>query len=201
MDVYAGRAKGDVRSGLILGEKTPTHLYYVPTLLEWFPQARIIHTFRDPRAIIVSKLKKVKRKGKEGPKQKLPRLPGWLLNPLVDPIEVLHMTKAWLDAAQLHSQYERSYPGRYHLVKFENLVGDPERHIRQICNFLEVPFESKMLEEVNIIGSSYISQRRGPDGFDRQATDRWRENINPLVKAWVSLSCRKYLRKFNYTPY
>src|SRR5262245_27235203 len=125
MQIYAEQVEGIATTDLVLGEKTPTHLYYVPTLLEWFPQAKIVHMFRDPRAIIVSKLKKVGVRGREGPKKKFSATPEWLIDPLVDPIEVIHMTKAWFDAARLHMVYEQQYPQRYYLLRFEDLMSDP----------------------------------------------------------------------------
>ena len=42
----------------IAGEKTPSHLYHIPELLEWFPQAKIIHIIRDPRAVLSSEINK-----------------------------------------------------------------------------------------------------------------------------------------------
>jgi hypothetical protein len=35
----------------IIGEKTPIHLEYVPTLNEWFPNAKFLIIYRDPRDV------------------------------------------------------------------------------------------------------------------------------------------------------
>jgi Sulfotransferase family len=199
MQSYAELKRGEVYDDLILGEKTPTHLYYVPTLLEWFPHAKIIHTFRDPRGIFVSVLKRVKT-GKWNLRAKFPSIPGWLLNSMIDPVGLLHVTKTWLDAASLHSRYKQLYPQNYHLVRFEDLIAEPENQIKQVCDFLNVPFDGRMLEEIRVIGSSYQPQRHGPSGFDKQAIDRWRQHINPLVSAWFSILGRKHLQEFGYHP-
>jgi hypothetical protein len=199
MQTYAKVTKGGSAEGLILGDKTPTHLYYVPTLMEWFPGAKIIHTFRDPRGIIVSKLKKVE-KGLEGPQVRFASLPWWLLDPLIAPIEVAHISKFWFDAVRLHAKYEQMYPQQYYLLRFEDMVSDPGKQIRQLCRFLNIEFDPAMLEEVIQVGSSYQAERLGPSGIDQKAADRWREHINPLVKLWFSVSGRKQLKKFGYTP-
>jgi hypothetical protein len=199
MRLYAEDKRGPLAPDLILGEKTPMHLYYVPTLFEWYPNVKIIHTFRDPRAIFTSALKRVKS-GKWGPKGKLPMLLDRLLDPLLDPLEVLHITKIWFDAVKLHARYEQRYPQQYHMVRFEDLITEPERQIRQVCSFLEVPFESRMLDDIAVVGSSFHAQHRAGDGIDQTVARRWEEHINPLARAWFSILGRKQLERFGYIP-
>lgn len=200
MQLFAEQKTGSLPPGFILGEKTPTHYYYVPTLLEWFPRAKIIHTFRDPRAIVVSTVKKVEKKQRGSLKAKLTSWPSWLVDPLITPVETLHISQAWFDAARLHARYEKQYPQNYRLLRFEDFISDPEAQIRQTCEFLEIPFQNEMLAEVVTVGSSFDNQRFGTSGFDAKAAERWKGHINPLVKAWFSTLGRKQLEQFGYTP-
>lgn len=41
-----------------LGDKTGPHLYKVETLVKWFPNSKIIYTYRDPRTVFVFEPKK-----------------------------------------------------------------------------------------------------------------------------------------------
>lgn len=177
----------------ILGEKTPAHIYHVPTLLEWFPQAKVIHILRDPRAVVVSQLN---RNRSQVLKQHT-RFPLTLLNPLFVFLEVLHMTVAWIWAANLHFKYKRLYPQNYYFLKFEDLIKYPEQSIRQMCDFLGIAFSEKMVQQ-QIINSSYTPNYVGEAGFNSQAVERWRTQIKPWMRTWIHLAGRKYLEKFGY---
>lgn len=200
MQVYAETLK-PAQAELILGEKTPTHLYFVPTLLEWFPNARVVHMMRDPRAIIVSKLKKVNRKSsRDGIFKPLGEVPQRVLAPLADPVEVVHTSTAWMDAARLHDQYARRYADQYRLLRFEDLIAEPEANIKQLCAFLEVEYEPAMLGEIHVVASSFHSQHKSARGIDVQALDRWKSYSNPLVNAGFAILGRAQLERFGYVP-
>lgn len=197
--LYTEKQKGGVNEQLIIGEKTPTHLYYVPTLMEWFPNAKIIHTFRDPRGIFVSTLKRM-QEGKWGLKAKYPSIPDQLINPTILPTTTLFITKTWFDAVRLHLKYKQQYGERYLLVKFEDLITNAEDQVAQICDFLNVPLQARMLDEVVVVSSSYRAQRHGPSGFDIQSANRWQDHIDPSVRAWFSVLGAKHLKQFGYMP-
>lgn len=198
MQVYAVKTKGRLTDDLILGEKTPTHFNYIPQLLTWFPEARIIHTFRDPRAILASELKKMRKKGKEGPKRLVRWAPGWILEPFEAPAELIHTTRSWLAAARWHAYCEERFPENYSLVRFEDLITEPEREIRRLCSFAKIPFEPRMVTQVHVVGSGYQAQRRGAAGFDRGALDRWKTTLHPAVGLWFALFGGEQLKKFGY---
>jgi hypothetical protein len=111
----------------------------------------------------------------------------------------LYVTRAWFTAARLHARYEELLQDRYCLVRFEDLIGDPEEQIQRVTAFLDVPFKPEMLEDISIVGSSYRSQRViSGVGFDQRATERWREHITPPAMAWFSILGRRQLPKFGY---
>jgi hypothetical protein len=174
---------------IILGDKTPGHLYHVPTLLEWFPEAKIIHTFRDPRAIMASEWQKRVQKKPATFYAVKPT------NPLYSLMIVLHVTITWLYAVKLHHKYQKRYPQNYYLSKFEDLVSEPEKYVRELCRFLGVEFDSEMLNPPRV-GSSY--SREGGIGFDQQALTRWQYYLKPWMKTWLLFWGKKYLREFDY---
>jgi len=178
-----------VAADTILGEKTPGHLYHVPTLLEWFPTAKIIHTFRDPRAIMASEWRKRMEKV---PAAYIPLNPS---NPLYSFAIVMHVTITWLYAVRLHHQYKKRYPQNYYLSKFEDLISKPEESVRNLCAFLDVEFSNEMLNPRRS-GSSY--SRTGDAGFDTETLTRWQNYLKPWMNNWLLFWGKKYLREFDY---
>jgi hypothetical protein len=184
MELYA-----DHRGRPIMGEKTPAHIRYVPTLLEWFPQSIIIHMLRDPRAIFVSELRRRKQEATTTPYRQLRRLP-----PLFKLFVLLQVTWAWFESVRRYHTYKKSYADRYQLVRFEDLVTEPECQIRQVCDSIGIAFQERMLEQF-VVSKGF---QLGTSGFDARAADRWRSLIDPWINAWFALLFRVYLKEFDY---
>jgi hypothetical protein len=186
---------------LILGDKSGPHLYHVPTLLEWFPDAKVVHTFRDPRAVLASEHKKLlhKRSRRTAKLEQAGNRKQALFLKLSEPFMsltiVLYITVAWLFAARLHYKYKKLYPQNYYLSKFEDLVNEPEKSVRKVCEFLGIEFNSAMLNPPKI-GSSYA--REEGTGFDQRTLDRWQEYLKPWMSAWLFVWSKRYLKEFGY---
>ena len=197
LELY-GERRGGLASGEgVLGEKTPAHLRDVPRLNAWFPNARFIHTFRDPRGIYASELRRL-RQGRWGPKARLPWLPPRLIDPLLAPAEAVSTLRAWHHASRLHRTYVALLGDRYRLVRFEDLVTSPELEVRAICEFIGIDFDRKLLEGVDVIGSSFADDRHAAAGFDPGAAERWRDEVHPIARSWFALALGRRLSRFGY---
>jgi len=107
---------------------------------------------------------------------------------------LLQTTIVWFESAYRHSKYKAVYPNNYYVLRFEDLVGDPQHHITQVCDFVGVDFQDIMLKQFVVSGGF----RAGQDGFDASAADRWRQHIDPWINSWFVFWFKKYLKEFGY---
>jgi hypothetical protein len=163
----------------------------VPTLLRWFPDARVIHTFRDPRAIYASLRSKedTARLGRVG---RLARR----LGPLFDLYATINLARSWRQMAQLHRAYAARFPGQYRLLRFEDLIADPTSTAMQLCEFVGVAYLPEMLDQV--VHNSSFRPKGSAGGIDPTAAERWRKQLRPITQRWISFLCRRDLKAFGY---
>jgi hypothetical protein len=58
-----------------------------------------------------------------------------------------HIAREWAATQELALRIQREIePGRFFTVSYEELIGDPLRTARDICDFLGVPYHAAMLE-------------------------------------------------------
>ena len=183
----------------VVGDKTGPHLYHVPRLLEWFPQAKVVHTFRDPRAILASesiRRARMARQGKGRPGRQAELLLG--RSELAVRLLVLaYVTVAWLRAARLHDAYRRDYASHYRLSVLEQLVADPDRHLDELGSFLGLPLS--LTPPPPKVDSSYVEDAPAT-GFDAATTDRWRESLPVWMRAWITIATRHRFEDFGFRP-
>jgi hypothetical protein len=172
----------------IMGEKTPAHLAYVDTLLDWFPTARVVHMMRDPRAVYVSDLRRRRNKLRR-PYSWLAHVPGLLaLTVLVQDSVV------WRGAERWHRRWASAYPDRYRLVRFEDLVRRPDETVSGLYAFLGVEMPADATD-VKVVSQGF---QQGERGFDAAAADRWRKHITRFARGWLELFLRSPMRRLGY---
>lgn len=178
----------DRKARPIIGEKTPPHLAYVDTLLEWFPDGRVVHMLRDPRAVYVSDLRRRRNKLRK-PYSWFARVPGVL------PLVILLQTAiVWRGAVERHFDYVERFPQRYRLVRFEDLVRDPLETLVGLYAFLGIALPDDPTN-VKVVSQGF---RGGEHGLDAAAADRWREHISGLSRRFLEVLLRGPMRRMGY---
>jgi hypothetical protein len=183
------RIYADRRGKAIMGEKTPAHLAYVETLLEWFPDARVVHCMRDPRAIYVSELRRRSEHAVAFPYRQLALTPG-----LLERFVLLQVVWAWAAAVHRHRTLRCRYPDRYQLLRFEDLVATPNEAMAGLCEFLGVEPEPRMLQQKVTSRGALV----GEAGFDAGAAERWRGHISSGAKGAMELLLGRRLGEMGY---
>ena len=185
MRIHAGSKR-------VCGEKTPGHILHVPTLLEWFPDAKIINIVRDPRATYVSQTKKRETHNRGLAATGLRRVAV-----VYDLYVSTGFIRGWNRVLQLHLKYQALYPDQYRLVRYEDVVLNTETTVRELCRFLDVEFSEAMVTSQVNLNSSFAGVRQAP-GIDKQGIDRWQGHMPTLLRRWFRLWCKEPAGRYGY---
>jgi hypothetical protein len=129
---------GDLCEKPLAGEKTPDYVRFIPPLHALFPETKIVHLIRDGRDVTLAVLDWAvdQRKGRiKGPA----RTSLWQDSP----VAAAALWWEWQvgtgrrDATGLGSVYRE--------VRYEALVTRPEETLRELVDFLELPFDADMV--------------------------------------------------------
>jgi len=179
--LFLMQAYAESRHATRCGDKTPWNVRHLETIVRWFPNARIIHMVRDPRASIASK-------------RQLPRTSK----------DVITSTIKWIvdvDAAAVFARSQAAAPERFLEIRYEDLVRDPEPVVRRLCQMVGVPFTAGMLD---FHRSSEVMFKQQPwkDGVFRPLSsgsiDRWRSQLRPAQVLLIELLAARAMRRYGY---
>jgi hypothetical protein len=106
------------------GDKTPIYVLSIPLIATLYPDARFVHVIRDGRDVALSYL----------------AVP-W------GPRGIWAAARKWRRDVSTGRGHGEALPvGRYTEVRYADLVDDPERTLRDICRFADLPFDGTMLD-------------------------------------------------------
>lgn len=170
--------------------KFPVYVNMIPHLVDWYPDCKVLHIIRDPRAIAVSR-----KNDPLGTAKKVKKYP--YLSYFIRWIMVLYVSAQYMWSSRLHLSYKKKFKN-YRLFKYEDLLVSPEQTIHELCEFTGVDFQEDMLNPGEGQASSITNEKKA--GFDKSAAFRWMKHIKPSEKKVVTCLTRRSMRRFDYFP-
>ncbi|MBA2570691.1 MAG: sulfotransferase [Chloroflexi bacterium] len=184
IDAFATRYRA-LREKSRWAEKTPLNVRHFGWVLERFPAARLVHMVRDGRDVICSAAQHPDRRWVDG---------RWVWELHRRPLE--DYARTWVADTGAGMRFRGD--ARYHEVRYEDLVTSPEPTLRRLSEFLEVPFDPRLLESERA-GSEQAavpSPDRGP--IFSSSIGRWRHDLDPAALARVLAICGDRLAELGY---
>lgn len=162
-------------------DQTPRNVLYIKEIIENIPEAKVICMVRDPRSVLLSQKSKWKRKflgAKNIPFKEAIRS-YFNYHPYT-------ISKLW-KASSSHTLQWKDHE-KVLTIKFEDLVENPPQKVKEICKFLGIPYEEKMLEVAHIGSSHKTDDKEAAKGVSSSAKETWKKG--GLTKAELFI-CQK----------
>ena len=171
-------------------EQTPRNIFYAKELLDAMPQAHVIHMLRDPRAVLASQKSKWSRNFLGTSK-----MPFWEVVRTWCNYHPITLSKLWCKANQI--AIGMSDHPRFHILRFESVLENPQQKVSELCDFLGVEFEPEMLE-ISVIGSSHLSTKEDKKGIAKEAANNWLKTLTPGERQICEKINAQPMQHFNY---
>jgi protein-tyrosine sulfotransferase len=150
-------------------DKTPNNIRVIGKLLTWFPNGRFIHLIRDGRDVACSL--------RNHPKEKIEN--GKIVPSLINR-SITDCAQRWLNDTSNGLVY-RNHP-RYHEIKYEDLVTDPEAVLIKLCEFLREDYQPSMVDPKasqsdNMDVGRLVNNQNSKEKISSRSLGRWRNDL------------------------
>lgn len=138
-------------------QKATSYIFYGREILTLMPDARLLFLLRNPYDIAASKRKR-------------------------DPWResVWNTMVSWNKGLRLGKELEREFPGRFRIIRYEDLTGKAAETVPAVFAFLGIPFRPEYLDvpHVNKSESGYSLTGDGK-GLNRSRVNNYVNNLTP----------------------
>jgi hypothetical protein len=168
----------------IAGDKSPNDLLFARILMKLGllddEQIKLIHIVRDVRDVVLSL-----------------QTMDWNLTDVA-----AWFPRLWSSSNLYIHDLFRSHPQRYRLIRYEDLVLDPQPQLRQLCDFLNVAFQPNMLDHATR-GPRYANvdaHRNLSQPFLPSRAQAWQTpgRLDPALRAHIQKTAHEGLETFGY---
>jgi hypothetical protein len=173
--------------------KFPVDIGHLAELLAWFPDSRIVHITRDPRAMAMSKTNDPS--GTAIKVLKHPRLAS-----LIRKVSTFLVIQKYRQAARVHRRFR--HLSNYKLFRYEDLLAEPQKTLRELCAFIQVDFSEDFLHPEKGVHEHQASSLTGKQqkAFDPSAAIRWQKLISPFDRWLITTLTKRSMQTLGYDP-
>jgi len=163
------------------GLKTPGNEFFADAIFADFPNAKMIYMVRDPRDVTTS-------------------IPFGRSRPFSHSLGII---RRWRKSVEQSQRNEHLHSGSYITVRYEDLVTDTESIVRQVCEVVQLPFDSEMLTMSGHIGwrgnnSSFEDIGRDVKKISTSGIGRHRTVLGKSNIIMYQRMLKKELLRFDY---
>jgi hypothetical protein len=165
-------------------EKTPANRKYLPAIHSRFPDAKILVTMRDPRAIFAAQiaLEKTRQLGT---------------------FSTYYCISHWREVAKVVLRAREDGDMTLFLVPYEKLVLEPGEWMKKVCAFLEIEYDPAIVLTPTKAGKFWEGNSAMETAFSQISTEpltRWQSDLSEEEIGWVEWHCRDLMPEFGYKP-
>ena len=184
MEVYAGLLERPTSTVRWWVEKTPANRDHLLSAFRHFPQARVLMTIRDPRALLATQIQLERTRQRRR-------------------FSIYLAIRHWRTAARVALRQQGATPDpRILIVGFKRLLQNPEEWMRKVAAFLEIPFDASLLQPTKV-GQHWAGNSAAAQTFQAISTEpvnRWRKTMSEEEIGWVEWHCRELMEPLGYEP-
>ena len=158
------------------GDKTPYYVLHIPKLLEWWPDAQIIHIVRDGRDVALSMF--ARRHDFRA-------------------YNIYHVAREWERYVEAGRQQGCLLPASQYLeLRYEDMIGDQKSALQTICAFLGETYSDDLLEykKSGEAGKTPLLQKP----IQKTNKDKWKHDMTPWQIRVFESATAETLKKFGY---
>ncbi|MEM9821557.1 MAG: sulfotransferase [Bacteroidota bacterium] len=165
-----------------IGDKDPRYIDYLPMVKKVCPEARIIHIYRDPREMVLSKMKA----------DWAAHRPYWL-NAMISQIQ---MKSGRQTARQL-------FGDNYYELAYESLTQAPAQSLTNLLQFMGLDFEPEMLDlsksAKELVDQSELQWKDNTfKPVMATNTRKWEQQLSAKQIRSIEIICKEWFEQLGY---
>ena len=167
---------------LFVGDKDPMNSSYIEQIKYAFPDSFLLHIIRDPRDVILSRMKS-----------------DWGKNTSF----AVHLAEHKVQLESMLKNSSQLFKEKYIEVFYETLLENPEKELQNICDKIGLQYSSEMLDFQKKAGEIVFSDERTwkENVFKPLIKDnknKWKEGLTQFQVGLVELALKNQFLKLGY---